>query len=345
MNINYLFSNLLPRASSLPKFWLRPWYLFRFVLKVVAMGMGKLFRGLNRASEKIAGNIDHFLHTLTAQIQDGRTFVEREVWPEVQGFLATANTTLHHVDDVLEDAKETLLRATHFLDTSTLAVRILTKVIAIVLLVITVFVCRKILCKLSSQNPVNWLMKTVVEFLMLSCSALVLFLFYQLVLEFLGFEHRGQGSGSLNNVYIFIFPLLVVLAMLGHCIYYILLACAWAIRIAGRLLVYWPFYWALSPVIRGAGYYEQAIPWCYLPVYFAYPLVFIGLYTLYAIFCKIVLERLRQANHFPVLIVLTLYVISYIVFFAVHLVTILLISCFLRPLWAQSVRSKHTKRD
>ena len=88
--------------------------------------------GLNRASEDVAKSVDYHLRNLTAQLQELRAFLERAAWPEAHGLLTTANNTLHRVDDVLEDAKETFLRASQFLDTSTLAVGVLTKLVTLV---------------------------------------------------------------------------------------------------------------------------------------------------------------------------------------------------------------------
>ena len=210
-----------------------------------------VFGGLNRGSEKLAESIDRHLGILTVQVKDGRAFLEREVWPEAHRFLANANQTLHHIDDVLEDVKVTFLKASNFLDTSNLAVRILTIVAAILLLVTTIFVCRKILRKLASDDAVDWLLKIIMELVMFLCAALVLFLFYQLVIEFLGFKHRAHGTESLHNVYLFIFPPVIVLAMLRHCIYYTLLAFAWTIRLAGRVLIYWPFLGSVTSNQRG----------------------------------------------------------------------------------------------
>lgn len=213
------------------------------------------------------------------------------------------------------------------------------------LLTITIFVCKKTITKLSSRETVDRLLKFVLEFVMYSCVALVLFLIYQLTVELLDFEWGAQGPGSLKNLYIFIFPPLALLAVLRDGVRYTLSACAWILKAVVHLTVYWPSYWALSPVIRGAGFYEYSVPWLYFPFYVAYPCVFVGVYVLSALFLHTVLETLMEANHPLFVIMLALYGISYCVFLAVHFITSVLVSYFLRPLWARSVRHKYTKRD
>ena len=144
--------------------------------------MGKFsLSGITRAAENMATSIDRHLSNINTQLQD---------------FLTKAK-----IDDVLEDTKETLVKASYLLDTSTMAVKVLSKIVAIVLLVIAMFFCRKIICLLSSNSAVNWLMKIMVELVMLSCLGMILVLFYQLVMiDFLGYEHGVRDSGIWNGV-------------------------------------------------------------------------------------------------------------------------------------------------
>ena len=137
--------------------------------------------GITRAAENMAKSIDLHLCNINTQLQ---------------GFLTKAK-----VDNVLEDTKETLLKVLPFLDTSMMVVKILPKIVAIVLLIIAMFFCRKTTCLLSSNSVVNWLMKIMVELVMLSCLAMILFLSYQLVMiEFLGYKQGVHDTGIWNGV-------------------------------------------------------------------------------------------------------------------------------------------------
>ena len=153
--------------------------------------MGNPFKSAaEAAAEKIVKGINTHMTNLNDQVKGVRNFLEKEV----HGFLTKAN-----VEDVLKDTRETLLKTSYFLDTSTVAVKILSNIVAIVLLVIAMLFGLKLLRILSSNSAVNWLMKTMVELVMFLCLAMILLLFYQLfMIELFGFEHGVNGTGIWN---------------------------------------------------------------------------------------------------------------------------------------------------
>ena len=299
-------------------------------LAPIAVGAGALlggvglFRGgskVGNAAESMAHQTDQTLKVLTAEVQHMREFVIKEAWPEINATLVKLHGTLHHVDD--------------FLLTATDSLPIIVRAIAIPLLVYTALLCLSLQSNISRRSAE----RIIVIILYYMSLFLALFLMVNLIRDILAFERPHNVT-----VYIIIIPAIgVVIEAVRDLWYTVKHFPERFAELFAEVVVRQPICWFFSPMINGQKYNKYNFPILYLVVFSFCCILWGGLCCTMAYWSLAYLIELNRM-YSPWKMALICYAVFYALAFLVNLITLILISLMIRPSWAYYAKMQHIKR-
>ena len=299
-------------------------------LAPIAVGAGALlggvglFRGgskVGNAAQSMAHQTDQTLKNLTAEVQHMREFVIKEAWPEINATLVKLHGTLHHVDN--------------FLLTATDSLPIIVRAIAIPLLIYAALLCFSLLSKISRRSAE----RIVVIILYYMSLFLALFLMVNLIRDILAFERPHNVT-----VYIIIIPAVgVVIEAIRDLWYSIKHFPERFAELFAEIFIRWPICLFFSPILNGQKYNRYNFPILYLFIFSFYCIFWGGMCFIMGYWLLAYLTELNRMYP-PWKMALICYGVFYAAAFLINLITLILISAMIRPSWAYCARMHHIKR-